>query len=57
MEDFMDEGLFPAEARAVFAKYNNKWLSYTQEDMDNSLTEQTPEEIMISTVAKNVAKM
>ncbi|MBP9779827.1 hypothetical protein KBD33_04380 [Candidatus Gracilibacteria bacterium] len=57
MEDFMDEGLFPAEARAIFAKYNNKWLSYTQEDMDDSLIEQTPEEIMISTVAKNIAKM
>ena len=37
MEDFADVGLFPPESQAIFSKYNNKWLSYTQKDIDASL--------------------
>jgi hypothetical protein len=57
MDEFIDVGLFPSEARAIFTKYNNKWLSYTQKDMDATLSGASAEDIMVSTVAKNISKM
>ncbi len=57
MDEFTDVWLFPAEARSIFSKYNNKWLSYTQKDMDATLSGASSEDIMISKVAKNISKM
>lgn len=57
MEDFIDVWVFPIEAHDIFAKYNNIWLSYTQQDMDKALSGATADEIMISTIAKNVSQI
>jgi hypothetical protein len=55
--DGIKTSLLPPEAMEIFNKYNNKWLSYTEADMNNAFSGGAMEDELSRVISKNISEM
>lgn len=53
----LTDTLLPEDIRIVLAKYEKTWLSWTRDDIKNTLAGATEEEIIANTIIENLSKM
>lgn len=55
--DGIKTSMLPPEALDIFNKYNNKWLSYTEADMNRTFSGATVEDELSRIISKNISEM
>lgn len=53
----LNDTLLPEDIRAVLAKYEKTWLSWTKEDMRKTLSGASSDEILANTIVENLSQM